>query len=293
MRFFFCLFALLTTTHIQAAPNVMVSIRPLHSLVSGVMQGVTEPALLLDSAQSPHHTSLKPSDRRRLARADLIFWIGPELESSMPKLLENLHGKARVVALIETEQLTRLPLRQSHREHDDTSLRTDGHIWLDTLNVTILVDEISRHLIEVDPANSQQYLENQKKLHESINALREKLHLSLGKNLPPFLSYHDAYQYFEHEFGLRNIGFVTNSHELQPSARRILELKKTIKHTSIQCLFYDAPFRPPVINTLLAETRAKAIALDPIGIKTAAGPQAWFQIMQSLADSFKDCLQPD
>ena len=303
MRFYVFLLVLLCSAlsptqglAVNETPKVVVSIKPIHSLVSGVMQGVTKPELLMRSTQSLHHYSLKPSDSRLLANADLVFWVGPELENFLPRLLKNLPNKTRIVSLIENKNLTKLSLRQVHKDHDDEQLQLDrriwdGHIWLDTHNADVLVDEITQHLVSIDPANTQQYKSNQKKLHAKINTLREKLHLSLSGASKPFLSYHDAYQYFEHEFKLNSSGFVTSGMDLSPGARRIRELKRIITHDSIQCLFYDAPLKPAVIGTLLANTNTKAIELDPTGMHIEEGRQAWFLIMQTLGKNFSNCLQ--
>lgn len=280
----------------QAAPKVVVSIKPIHSLVSGVMQGIAEPELLVRSTQTLHHYSLKPSDRHLLANADLVFWVGPKLETFLPRLLENLHGKIQIVSLIENKNLTKLPLRQIHNSRSNSQLQLDrriwdGHIWLDTHNADVLVDEITQHLVNIDPVNTQKYKSNRKKLHERINTLRKQLHKKLDENLQSFLSYHDAYQYFEREFKLNNSGFVATSQDISPGARRILELKRVITHDSIQCLFYDAPLKPAVIETLLANTRTKAIELDPVGVHLETGEKTWFLIMQVLGESFRNCLQ--
>ncbi len=70
--------------------SVAVTIKPVHSLVAGVMKGVGEPLLVMSTSASPHHYSLRPSERRALANASLIFWVGPELESFMPRILHSL-----------------------------------------------------------------------------------------------------------------------------------------------------------------------------------------------------------
>ena len=71
----------------QAAPQVVVSIYPIHSLVAGVMAGVAEPLLLVRGAATPHDYALKPSDAKALANADAVFWIGPQLETFLVKPL--------------------------------------------------------------------------------------------------------------------------------------------------------------------------------------------------------------
>lgn len=103
-----------------AAPKVVASIKPVHSLVAAVMQGVGEPAIIVDGAASPHTFALKPSTARVLAGADLVFWVGPELEAFLEKPIETLGEKAEVVELSQAHDLTLLPVREGgdFDEHD-------------------------------------------------------------------------------------------------------------------------------------------------------------------------------
>ena len=55
------------------APRVVASIKPVHSLVSAVMQGAGEPGLLVGGSGSPHAYALRPSEARALSRADIVF----------------------------------------------------------------------------------------------------------------------------------------------------------------------------------------------------------------------------
>ena len=78
-------------TALAADPiKVVTSIKPIHSLVAGVMQGVAEPALLVKGAASPHSFNLRPSDARALNQADLVFWVGEDLETFLTKPIESL-----------------------------------------------------------------------------------------------------------------------------------------------------------------------------------------------------------
>ncbi len=81
------------------APSVVASIKPVHSLVAGVMAGVGEPDLIVEGAASPHSYSLKPSDAGELQNARLVFWIGPSFEAFLTTPLETLANGASVVTL--------------------------------------------------------------------------------------------------------------------------------------------------------------------------------------------------
>ncbi len=116
----------------SAAPKVVASIKPLHSLVSGVMKGVGEPYLLVKGVASPHTFSLKPSDARELERARVIFWVGDELAPSLERPLEVLPKRAEVVAMAEIKGLELLKLREGglwegHDDHHDEKEKGEHH----------------------------------------------------------------------------------------------------------------------------------------------------------------------
>lgn len=119
-------FLALVHGHAPAAetPRVVVSIKPLHAIIAGVMEGVAVPELLLAGGESPHSYALRPSQARLLAKADVIFWVGPELEGFLVKPLQSLGGKGRVVALLEAPGIILLPARSGgvwevHDHHGD------------------------------------------------------------------------------------------------------------------------------------------------------------------------------
>jgi len=92
--------------------GVVVSIKPLHSLVAAVMQGVGEPKLIVQGAGSEHSYSLKPSDAEAIEHAKVIFWAGPSMETFLDKPFDTLGEGAKVVALGEADGLTKLKFRE-------------------------------------------------------------------------------------------------------------------------------------------------------------------------------------
>lgn len=103
------------------APVVVTSIKPIHSLVSAIMQGVGEPELIVDGAASPHTYNLKPSNARALQEAKVIFWVGPGLEAFLEKPLQALGRNASIAELDNAPGLVKLPFREggAFEPHDD------------------------------------------------------------------------------------------------------------------------------------------------------------------------------
>jgi len=119
---------------VQAKINVVASVKPVHSLVSGVMDGVGKPALIVKGSASPHTYSLKPSQAQQIEEADLVFWMGHELESFLEKPLEAIATKAKVVELIDSDELKKLDMREGgafddhgHDEHGHDEHGKDEH----------------------------------------------------------------------------------------------------------------------------------------------------------------------
>ena len=185
------IFLLLFTANSSANADIKVvaSIKPIHSLVSYLMDGVGKPDLIVDGYASPHGFALKPSHAKMLQNADLIFWVGEDLENFLEKPLKSIAKKAEKIELMEIKGLTKLEFRErnifeghddhghgEHKEHvhkedkhDDHHEHAHGehdpHIWLDPMNAKIIISELAEHLLEHDQENASKYKANLKKAH--------------------------------------------------------------------------------------------------------------------------------
>lgn len=293
---------LLLTGPATAAPKVVASIKPIHSLVSAVMAGLGEPGLIVKGAASPHTYSLRPSDAAALESADIVFWTGHGLELFLANALDTLAPRAEQVELAETPGLVLLPLREggtfephSHgdedHDHDHDHGESDMHFWLDPANARLMVSHIATVLAEADPENAAAYDANAEAELLRLDALeaelRHKLAPLAGK---PFLVFHDAYQYFEARFGLELAGAVTISPDVMPGAARIDQLRDRLAELGATCVFAEPNFEPAIIRTIVEGTKASSGMLDPEGSALAEGPDLYPQLLRGLADGLLDCL---
>lgn len=299
-----------------AAPEVVVSIKPVHSLIAGVMAGIGTPELLSRGSQTPHNLNLSPSDVRKLSHAELVFWVGEGLETALTKVLRATVDDSRVVTLIALPGIQLLPLRQSgvwdrhthaadeteHGEHA-TNLQESGHkasqqqntnphIWLSPFNAGRIVQSAAADLSRIDPENAEQYRLN----GEAVLARIHKMELEIGQQLSavsgtPYIVFHDAYVYFERHYALNAVGSVTVNPERLPGARRIQQLRSRIKSLEARCVFSEPQFEPRLVRTLLEGSDARGGRLDPLGADIPAGPDAYFLMMKQLAGALVDCLE--
>lgn len=300
-----------------AAPNVVVSIKPVHSLVAAIMQGVGEPQLIVDGAASPHTYNLRPSNARTLEKADLVFWVGPGLEAFLQKPLEALTSKATVVELEDVRGLEKLPFREGgpfeahdhgeegHGEHEGHAEEAgahdhghdhehgayDTHLWLDPANAKAMAQEIETALIAADAGNAATYQANTKKLIDDIDALDTEI-VETVKPVKdkPFIVFHDAYQYFEHRYGVKTAGSITVSPETLPGADRVSQMQEKVRQLGATCVFAEPQFEPKLISVITEGTAAKSATLDPEAATLKPGPDLYFKLMRGIAGSLKDCL---
>jgi len=293
--------ALLSTIAIStanAAPNVVVSIKPLHSLTAGVMKGVGEPELILDGVTSPHDFNLKPSQAKSIQDSDLIIWIGEGLEGFMVKSLENLEGKSDTLEIMEVEGISLLDYRD-HDDHGEDKKHADhnGHDEHaedkeDINNAKTITLKIAKTLSKSDPENTETYSENAKSMIEKLAALDVKLQKTIEDNRSQkYVVFHDAYQYFEKHFGLSQAISITLNPEVQPSAARIKELQHEVEENNITCLFSEPQFSPKVLKVVAENTTASILTLDPLGSKIEKGEDQYFKMMTSLTASFDTCVK--
>ena len=289
--------------------KVVVSIKPFHSLVSTVMQGVSEPALLLNGNNSPHTYSLRPSAAVKLQNADLVFWGGENLEGFLAKPIHSLAAGARVVSFEDTPGLLLRPFRsvkewqeldpESKNDQDHVKKRkinrlpgNDPHIWLDPLNAQKITQYLIQILSKFDPENSQTYHSNGKKTILRLSDLNIQLETKMSSvSSKPYIVFHDAYQYFEKRYQLNPIASVTVSSGTSTSVGRLIDIRKKIKIKKVLCIFTEPQFSPKLVQTVISGTAVKTGILDPIGTNILPGPEMYFTLLNNISHSISTCFK--
>lgn len=271
-------------------PKLLVTLKPVHALVSGLTKGISHPVLLLDGMQSPHDYQLRPSERRLLESADIIIYTSDNIESFILPMRDSL-GKRRLIALDKLPGLALLPARGSHTDHHADN---DGHIWLSPVNAIVIVKQLADILIKLDPANTSHYMINRDHQIQRLDQLHRQLTQQL---LPirhrPFLQFHDALQYFERDYVLDHGIAVTSGAEHAPGARHVRALQQQISDENIRCFLYEPPQPPKLLRTLDVKRNATLQALEIHGSQMKAGEDLYFDLIQDIATKIHSCLQQE
>ena len=297
---------LISYSSLNAEVKVVTTIKPIHSLVAGVMDGLGSPSLIVDGSNSPHNFSLKPSHAKMIEDAEIIFWVGEDLETFMIKPLESIANNATKVSFMDLDSIIKLKFKEEnilevegydddhddHDDHDNHDKHADGefdaHIWLDPKNAIEIVNEIAKTLSLKDPNKKNVYYSNAEKLNHSLNELIEKINLSINKNAR-FIVFHDAYQYFEKRFDVSSAGALILNEEALPSAKKVSEIHKIIKKQNINCIISEPQFNPNIIKSIAQDSSILTGSFDPLGSSFDTNKNLYFEMILSLSNSLKDC----
>ncbi len=297
--------------------KVVASIKPIHSLASYLMNGVAKPDLIVDGYASPHGFAMKPSHAKMLQNADLIFWVGEDVENFLEKPLGSIAKKAEKIELMQIKGLQVLKFRERNifddhddhghddhakkedhddhgkkEDHDDHERHAQGefdpHIWLDPINAKVILNEMVAHLIENDPKNEAKYKSNLDEALKDIDKLTIDVMTELSNSVSSIV-FHDAYQYFEKRFNVNILGAFTVNTDVMPGAEQLAEIREIIEHDKVACVFSEPQFNPDIIKAVAKDMNIKTGVIDPLGATLNPGKDLYFSLIKNMSASFKGC----
>lgn len=312
----FILASLFTTISSAANLKVVVSINPIYSLVKNITNDLNETSLLISAQSSPHNYQLKPSDIKKIQDADLIIIVDDEFEIFLAKYLSKTSLKAKVVRLMHLPSLITLPSRnikvlnleqptnkeetdnhEDHlheHEHHHKAHNIDLHIWTDALNAQILVQELATILGKYDPKNKNQYYTNAHKTIKKLHTLDMEIAKILNKDIQnqPFIVFHDAYQYLEKRYNLKNAGSIAGNNFIY-GPKTMKNLKNNIEKNGIKCIFAEPQFSDYFMKKVAKNTGTNVSYLDIEGGnfgESIKPEELYFFMMKQNATNIYNCL---
>ena len=307
----------LTLVGAHAEVRVLTSIKPLQLIAAAVQDGVGAPEVLLPPGASPHNFALRPSDVRRVQEVELLYWIGPDMESFLPRVLSN-----RTLPNVPVQNLPGLHLRHFGEEHGAESEHDghdehghdepahdsadadaehdhahrpgslDAHLWLLPANARVIAMRMAADLSAADPANAARYQANAQAFSQRLTALDQRLKARLaGVQGQAYFVFHEAFDYFEAAYGLKHAGVFSVASEVQPGARHVAQMRERLQAAGPTCVFSEPPLRPRLAQTLSAGLPVTLAELDALGSAVPVGAQGYEQLLENLAGSLAVCLE--
>ena len=304
--------ALWGTAAQSADAAVVTSLKPLGFIASAIADGVTETQVLLPDGASEHDYSLRPSDAKRLQNADLVVWIGPEMEAFMDKSTQSIPD-AKKVTIAQLDGVK--PLLMKGADDDDDDHGAEGghdhahaekgdehhhhgdynmHLWLSPEIARLSAVAIHDKLVELMPQSRARIDANLKVFEANLATTDKQVANELasvkGKG---YFVFHDAYGYYEKHYGLTPLGHFTVNPEIQPGAQRLHQIRTQLVEQKATCVFAEPQFRPAVVESVARGTTVRMGTLDPLGTNIQLSKESYPAFLTQLATQYASCLKGD
>ena len=306
-----------------ASANILTSVKPLGFIASSIANGITDTEVLVPAGASPHDYSLKPSDVQKLKNAEVVLWIGEDVDEFLEKSIRDLEQK-RVLTIEDFPEIEPLLGKSSHHHHDHEGhdheghghdhhhdkahehkhehehhhdhddadhLETNWHLWYSPEISKVVAKRLAAKLITQYPDKQAQIEKNLAEFNRTL----EEQSVNIKAQLAPFSGkgfyvFHDAYGYFNDAYGLKQTGAFTINPLVAPGAKTLAHIKEEIAEHKVNCLFAEPQFTPKVIESLAKGTKVNVGKLDPMGDQIKLGANSYANYLQFTADSYAQCL---
>ncbi len=249
------------------------------SAITADIPGFIEPGIIIGPSQDPHHPSLRPSERRRLNEADVLLWVGPQLENALSDVIDP--ESPGIITAYELVAANGLALPD----------RIDPHVWLSTINARLIARALAEKLGAVDAANHGRYMNNLDNFNSAMDELDARINTTL-RNVKdkPFAVYHNAFGYFEQQYGLSHVAAYTENEELQPGIRKVLAVRDILESNNVRCVLLEPSNNPAEIRQLTGRDM-NLVAIDWFGFDYAASKTGYGDFMLGVTEAISGCLQ--
>lgn len=307
--------ALATALCVIAAPTlaetrVVTSIKPLTLLAQGIATTDTSVTTLVPPGSSPHNYNMRPSQRRALDDAHVIFWVGPDMETFLSRLLAGADFRQRTISLAPDEPATAASDHEDggHDEHDehkdheghsdheehghhDHGEGEDPHIWLDPALAENMVEKMHKALAQQPDADTDALARNLEKFKTRLAATEAEIQTRLepAHDISLF-AYHSAFARFAEHYDLNLEGILTLNPELTPGARHIAQIQQQLGQSNQPCLLTEPQFNPGIWEVITEDLDVTFSTWDPLATDIEAGPEGYFEFQHRIADAVLECL---
>ena len=293
-----------TISHICFASDdlrIVTTIKPFYNLVSSISNGISRPTAILLNNACPHDCALKPSDIKKLNQANLVIWGGSLIEPFMEKAISKLPQDITIIDLSKIDGIHLLPNRSTHshshgdhghdHSHGDHDHSYDPHYWLSPQNAKVILKHIATIIKKHHPSYERYIEDNLQTATTNIDYAIKYIKNNLAtRQVEPFLTFHDAYQYFEEFFSIKYWGSITINPESPPTAKHLQNIHSMIKNENIMCIYAEPQFSAKIINSLKAKfPKIEYLTLDPMGNDKNIGPNGYIALLESLTDGYMAC----
>lgn len=267
-------------------PAIVTSIHPLALVVKEIVGEEAQVSALVPANVSPHHYSMRPSERLRLQEAQRFIWLGPAREPFLAGPLDDPALQRKSLALDEGAG----PGATHDHGHTHDARQQDPHVWLNPDIVRSMLPSIVDSLAEVEGLSRDRLEQNRQRFLDRLAATGDRIRGRL-ETLPPMdiFTYHGAFAHFAEHFDIRIAGTLTVNPERNPGARHLAELQRKLRNAEAPCIMTEPQFSKDWWQGLNIGQAVGVSHWDPLGSALEIRQGGYTRFLEQLADALVNC----
>ena len=280
-------------------PRVVVSLPPVHALVTGIMEGVGKPELLLEPNANHHHYQLRPSQVAAIQKADIVIVTSLKAEAYAHKLLaQDRNRKTMLIEVLAIPGMTLIPSIDVDDQEDANNPKPvpDVHVWFDPMNAVAMTQYFTAELMKRMPQHQGKLEANATKLIARLQALNNEIEQSFKAfnkqdRHAAYMVYHNMLRYFEARYRIEGALALTSHPETQLKPEDVAEAEEAAKAGNLRCLFAESQFSAKPLQNLSDEYGIAIKPIDALGAAYKPGAELYFELLRDVSASVRECME--
>lgn len=281
---------------VEGKLNVLTSSTNLKSLTKYIAGDRIQLESILKGQQDPHFLSPKPSYMLKARTADLLIFIGMDLEIGwLPSIIEGARnpriqkGKIGYLDTSQFIQALSIPEGKIDRFFGDIHPYGNPHFLLDPVRAVQVSKGITQRLSRVDPENGDYYVKNYKLFEKNIkNKIKIWKKRIKDSTVQKIVSYHSSFEYFLDKFQINLTGLIEEKPGIPPSAKHILKLIKKMKESQTSCILMSSFYSNKRVNKIKQSvpTHIEVVAIEVGAFQKVTD---YFLVIEGIVQAIENC----
>jgi zinc transport system substrate-binding protein len=287
---FVVLLALMGSAVCAAANKVVTSTHPLALIAAELAPKAITVESIGGRNHSLHHQGFKPSQIKRVSEADLVLWLGIEIDASFAKVMVKAEPLAirDLAALVSLQAPILSSIKESGERNDDHHDAIDVHVWLNPQNGLALAAEISLQLVTMWPQYEQEINENFRQFSSEIRTISsERLEKYQNRD---FLALHDAYGHLAKFYGLNAIGAIVGAGGEKPGVQHLWQLEKQLTGRDAVCVLVQPQFSQRYLSSIDSVVVVSSAVIDPAASSYVIAKGEFTRYSKDIAKNLTTCI---
>jgi zinc transport system substrate-binding protein len=279
------------------SPKILTSIKPLQLIAVAITGQKNNIDVLLPNNVSPHDYQLKLSDTKKIEYADILIWVGSELEYFLDKTVHRVKANKSVISMLDIKGLNLLTYKDTNHHHNQKHTSgckhgvIDTHVWMSLDNTAMLAENLAKKLKFLDKKNSKIYESNLQCFLSQLKQFKVSSKSALASiNTAEIFTFHDAYGYLEQQYNFSIIDYLSADALKEPGARHLQQLKNKLLVAKSPSILLEPQFDTKIFNNINIKNIAIISYIDPLASDIPVSTDGYILFMRSLIASLEKCI---